>query len=202
MPFDRRASMKSQVIFWRWLGQLESEPKGTNENVSHWTGSMQSKPAERSVFWILPFFFHSVNIYWLSSTHQTLSWALEIQPVKLPVQWVMAQWLWLSLFLPCPMSSSLGSVRTSTSCCHTLCTLASAMLKPLIDQSFIIPQSHSSPEATSTLHLKCFWLPPLQTLSQILTLMEVSSVLYAFFLNCFYNPKLFAIMTYHPYVIF
>lgn len=68
--------------------------------------------------------------------HSALSWALKIQPVKFPVQWAMAQWLWLSLFLPSPMSSSFGSVRTSTFCCHTLCTLASAMLRPLIDQFY------------------------------------------------------------------
>lgn len=178
MPFDRRASMKSQVIFWRWLGQLESEPKGTNENMSwNWLHAEQTC---WSVLWILLFFFHPVNIYWLPSMHQTVSWALEIQPVKLPVQWGMAQWLWLSLFLPSPMTSIFGPL------------LSVAILSVLLHQpcwghgltkAFIIPQSHSSPEATSTLHLKCFWFPLLQTLSRILTLMEVSSVLYSFFLN-------------------
>lgn len=80
MPFDGRASMKSQVIFWRWLGQLESEPKGTNENMTlNWLYAEQTC---WSVLWILPFFFHPVNIDWLSSVHQTVFWALEIQAVK------------------------------------------------------------------------------------------------------------------------
>lgn len=125
--------------------------KGTSENMPlNWLHAEQTC---WSVLPILPFFFHPVNIYWLPSMHQTVSRALEIQPVKLPVQWGMAQRPWLSLFLPSPMTSIFGPLLS-------VATLSVLLHQPCwghwLTKAFIIPQSHSSPEATVYTALEMF----------------------------------------------
>lgn len=145
--------------------------KGTSEKMNNWTGSVQSKPAAAQCSGSFPL-FHSVNIYWPSSMYQALCWALEIQPVKPPAPRRMARLPRLDLLLPSPMPSIFGSVKISTFCYHTLWLLHQLCWGYWLAKAFIIPQSHSSLDESSRLGLKCFWFPQLQTLSQILTLME------------------------------